>query len=337
MVQINGADNMGFPSRDRHRRLRRTPAIRKLLAETHLSVDDFIAPLFIQEGITTTVNISALPGQKRWPINQVATEVQRLQSLGLSAVLLFGLPSTKNACGTSAMGAQSVVAQAITRIKKDAPDCFVIADLCFCEYTDHGHCGVLDGSGSVDNDATLPLLAQQAVDLALAGADMVAPSGMLDGMVAVIRRALDAAGQTHCGIMSYAVKYASAFYGPFREAAGGSPGFGDRKSHQMDIANAQEAIREARSDAAQSADILMVKPAGTYLDVIQRVKSDCQHLPLAAYQVSGEYAMLYAAAQQGVLTLEEAMLESLLAIKRAGADLIISYYAAEYAKSVNRS
>ncbi len=328
---------MGFPSQDRHRRLRRTPEIRRLLVETHLSVDDFIAPLFIQEDITAAVDIHALPGQKRWPINQVATEVQRLQSLGLSAVLLFGLPSTKNACGTSAMGAQSVVAQAIMRIKKEAPDCFVIADLCFCEYTDHGHCGVLDDSGSVDNDATLPLLAQQAVDLALAGADMVAPSGMLDGMVTVIRRALDAAGQTQCGIMSYAVKYASAFYGPFREAAGGSPGFGDRKNHQMDIANVQEAIREARSDAAQSADILMVKPAGTYLDVIQRVKSDLPHCPLAAYQVSGEYAMLYAAAQQGVLTLEEAMLESLLAIKRAGADLIISYYAAEYAKLVNRS
>lgn len=316
----------------RLRRLRQHPALRALTSETHLSVQDFILPLFITATAQKKQPIAAMPGHFQLSLADLDTEIEEVQRLGILGVILFGIPAYKDAVGSAASQADGIVQQAIARIKKIAPDLLVMTDLCFCEYTDHGHCGVLDTLSRVDNDATLPLLAQQAVSHAQAGADVIAPSGMMDGMVAAIRAGLDQAGFSHIPILSYAVKYASALYGPFREAAECAPKAGDRKGYQMSPGSAAEALREVAQDVKEGADMLMVKPAGAYLDVIYRVKQAYPEIPLAAYQVSGEYAMIKAAGAQGWIDTEGVMLESLLAIKRAGADFMITYFAKEAAK-----
>lgn len=319
----------------RLRRLRRLPALRDLVREHHLQVTDFIAPIFVKHGRKLRHPIGPMPGQFQYSVDQLPSHIKQLQDLGLRAVMLFGIPEHKDKLGRSALDPRGVIPRAIWQIKQLAPEMLVMADLCFCEYTSHGHCGVLTNDASigadVDNDYSLSLLAEQALVLAQAGADVLAPSGMLDGMVAAIRDALDGAGYHNLPIMSYAVKYASALYGPFRAAADGAPKFGDRRSYQLDPANAQEGLREADQDVAEGADMLMVKPAGSYLDMVQRVKQEHPQIPLAAYQVSGEYAMIKAAAERGWLDERAVAMESLLAIKRAGADIIISYYAAQAA------
>jgi len=318
----------------RPRRLRQTPTLRRMVRETSLGVDDMIAPLFIAEGRDIIRPIGSMPGHAQRSIDHLADEIDELAELRIPAVLLFGIPAHKDASGTGAWDPNGPVPGAIRAIKQRAPDLMVIADVCMCEYTDHGHCGVLSpepGSGDVLNDPTLDLLARAAVAYADAGADIVAPSAMMDGQVAAIRAGLDTAGHANVPIMAYAAKFASAFYGPFREAAESTPQFGDRRAYQMDPANGREALREVALDAAEGADMLMVKPAGAYLDIISAVRARYD-LPLAAYQVSGEYAMLKAAAQNGWIDERRAALESLIAIKRAGADLIITYYAKQAAR-----
>jgi len=317
----------------RPRRLRKTPAIRAMVRETHLTPSDFIAPLFVTEGKGVRNPISSMPGQFQLSIDELITEAKEIVALGIPAVILFGIPAIKDAVGSDAMSDEGIIARAVRALKEAVPDLLVITDVCFCEYTDHGHCGVLHGH-DVDNDATLTNLQKQAVVHARAGADMVAPSGMMDGMVGAIREALDAEGFTDVSIMSYAVKYASGFYGPFREAAESAPQFGDRSTYQMDPPNSREAIREAQLDVEEGADILMVKPAMPYLDILYQVRQTFG-LPTAAYQVSGEYAMLHAAAQNGWLDLERVMMESLIAIKRAGADMILTYFAKDAARRLN--
>ena len=313
----------------RPRRLRKNPAIRAMVRETSLSPEDFILPLFIVEGENIKKPISSMPGHFQMSLDHLAKEAAEIQSLGIPAVILFGIPARKDACGSEAMNANSIVCRAVQTLKKSAPHLYVIADVCCCEYTDHGHCGALVGQ-DVDNDATLELLQKQSLVLAQAGVDMVAPSGMMDGMVAAIRAALDAEGFSGIPIMSYAAKFASGFYGPFREAAESTPQFGDRSTYQMDPANGREALREAALDYEEGADILMVKPAMPYLDVLSQMRATFD-IPIAAYQVSGEFAMLKAAAQQGWLDHDRVMMESLLSIKRAGADLILTYFAKEAA------
>ncbi len=318
----------------RMRRLRRTTTLRRMVRETHLSVDDFVAPLFIAEGNDIVNPIGSMPGQAQLSVDHLNTEIDELVELRVPAVLLFGIPVHKDSIGSGAWDADGPVPSAIRAIKKRAPEMVVIADVCLCEYTDHGHCGVLSnvpGSGDVLNDPTLELLARASVAYAEAGADIVAPSAMMDGQIAAIRAGLDAAGYTDTIVLSYAAKFASAFYGPFRDAAESTPQFGDRRAYQMDPANGREALREVELDVAEGADMLMVKPAGAYLDVIREVRNRFD-LPLMAYQVSGEYAMLKAAAQNGWLDERRAALESLLAIKRAGAEMIITYYAKEAAR-----
>ena len=318
----------------RPRRLRRTPTLRRMVRETRLSADDLIAPLFIAEGRDVVRPIGSMPGHAQRSVDQIDREIDDLMELGVPAVLLFGIPIHKDATGSGAWEASGPVPSAIRAIKRRAPDLAVIADVCMCEYTDHGHCGLLsreDGSGDVLNDETLDLLARASVAYADAGVDIVAPSAMMDGQVAAIRAELDAAGHAQVPIMAYAAKFASAFYGPFREAAESTPKFGDRRAYQMDPANGREALREVALDAAEGADMLMVKPAGAYLDIIREVRARYD-LPLAAYQVSGEYAMLKAAVQNGWLDERRAALESLIAIKRAGADMIITYYAKDAAR-----
>jgi porphobilinogen synthase len=318
----------------RPRRLRRTAALRRMVRETILSTDDLIAPLFIVEGHDVVKPIGSMPGHAQRSVDQIASEIDELAELRVPAVLLFGIPAQKDADGSAAWNPDGPVPRAIRAIKEQAPDMLVIADVCLCEYTDHGHCGVLSSdpaSGDVLNDPTLDLLAQAAVTYADAGADIVAPSAMMDGQVAAIRAALDRSGHTQLPILAYAAKFASAFYGPFREAAESTPRFGDRRAYQMDPANGREALREVALDVAEGADMLMVKPAGAYLDVIREVRTRYE-LPLAAYQVSGEYAMLKAAAHNGWIDERRAALESLIAIRRAGADLIITYYAKEAAR-----
>ncbi len=315
----------------RLKRLRRTPTARAMIRETRLHPQQFIAPLFISETLDIKREISTMPGQFQLTLGCLPDEINTLTELGIPAVLLFGIPAHKDAKGSASLKSNGIIQQAIRKIREINPNMLIIADVCFCEYTDHGHCGVLHGE-TIDNDATLELLGKQAVSLADAGVDWVAPSSMTDGMVAAIRQALDNAGHQEVAILSYAVKYSSSFYGPFREAAQGTPQFGDRKTYQMDPANAQEAIREAALDLDEGADMLMVKPAMNYLDIICRVKQHFPEVPLCAYQVSGEYSMLKAAAAQGLIDEEQAMLESLIAIKRAGADLIISYFAKDVAK-----
>jgi len=319
---------------NRPRRLRQTPTLRRMVRETSLGVENLIAPLFIAEGHDIVRPIGSMPGHAQRSIDRLPDEIDELAELRIPAVLLFGIPAHKDASGSGAWDPNGPVPGAIRTIKQHAPDLVVIADVCMCEYTDHGHCGVLSpepGSGDVLNDPTLDLLARAAVAYADAGADIVAPSAMMDGQVAAIRAGLDAAGHTNVPILAYAAKFASAFYGPFREAAESTPQFGDRRAYQMDPANGREALREVALDAAEGADMLMVKPAGAYLDIISAVRARYD-LPLAAYQVSGEYAMLKAAAQNGWIDERRAALESLIAIKRAGADLIITYYAKQAAR-----
>ncbi len=315
----------------RPRRLRQSPALRRMMRETTIDAGDLIAPLFIAEGRAIERTIGSMPGHAQRSVDRLDREVDELAELGIPAVLLFGIPAQKDAQGSGAWDPAGPVPQAIRAIKRRAPDMQVIADVCMCEYTNHGHCGLLHevgGRTDVDNDATLELLARASVTYAEAGADIVAPSAMMDGQVAAIRAGLDAAGLAHVPIMAYAAKFASAFYGPFREAAESAPQFGDRRSYQMDPANGREALREVALDVAEGADLLMVKPAGAYLDIISAVRARYD-LPLAAYQVSGEYAMIKAAAQNGWIDERRAAIESLTAIRRAGADLIISYYAKE--------
>lgn len=301
-----------------------------MVRETHLSVKDFIAPLFVKPGNGTRDPISSMPGQFQYTVDTLVTEASDLARLGIPAVILFGLPDSKDPLGSRSWADDGIVQQAISAVKSAVPEMVVITDVCFCEYTDHGHCGVVK-NGDVDNDATLELLARQAVSHAKAGADLVAPSDMMDGRVAAIRAALDGEGYHQIGILAYAVKYASAFYGPFRDAAESAPQFGDRSSYQMDPANALEALREAELDLAEGADVIMVKPALPYLDIISRVREICA-VPLAAYNVSGEYAMIKAAALNGWVDGNRVMMESLTSIKRAGADLILTYFAKEAAR-----
>lgn len=320
----------------RPRRLRRSKGMRDLIAETSLSPSDFIYPLFVKEGIDKPEPISTLLGQKQWDMHGAVAEAKRVYSLGIPAVLLFGIPLHKDATGSVALK-ENIITETVQAIKQAVPELVVMTDLCFCEYTDHGHCGVLDHEGDLDNDTTLAILAKQAVLHAKAGVDVIAPSGMLDGMVAVLREALDDAGYHHVSVLSYAVKYASSFYGPFRAAVEGSMTEGDRRSAQMDPRNRCEALREAALDVEQGSDMLMVKPAHTYLDVIADIADQYPAIPVVAYQVSGEYAMITAASEAGLLSLHDAMEESLIAMKRAGARCIISYYAASFAERFNQS
>lgn len=319
------------PGADRPRRLRRTAALRDLVRETTLSPDDLVYPLFVLAGTGTRNPVASMPGVDQLSADLLAGEARALASLGIKAVLLFGIPSAKDPLGLESYADDGVVQQAIRALKDASPELVVMTDVCMCEYTDHGHCGLLDSDGDVLNDETLEVLGRIAVSHGEAGADVVAPSGMIDGMVGAIRAALDGEGLERVAILSYAVKYASAFYGPFREAAQGAPAFGDRRSHQMDPANAREALREAALDVEQGADALLVKPALGYLDVVRRVHERYPELPLAAYSVSGEYAMLKAAAANGWLDERAAVLEVLTGIRRAGADLVITYHAKEAA------
>ena len=324
---------MQFPEY-RARRLRKNENFRRLIRETSLSVDDLVYPLFAVPGKNFKKPISSMPGQFQLSVDNIAKEAQKSRELGIPAVLLFGIPAKKDEMATGAFAKDGIVQQAVKRIKNEAPDILVITDVCLCEYTSHGHCGILE-KDCVQNDATLEVLAETALSHVRAGADMVAPSAMMDGQVAAIREALDENSLEDIPIMAYAAKYASSFYGPFREAAESAPQFGDRKSYQMDPANADEAIREISLDIGEGADIIMVKPALAYLDIICRAKQEFD-LPLAAYNVSGEYSMIKAAAQMGWLNEEKAMIESLTAIKRAGADIIITYFAPQMAKLLNK-
>ena len=319
---------MPFPI-ERPRRLRRTESLRRLVREMNLNVADFIWPMFVKSKGRNEA-ITSLPGVCRYSPDRAAAEAEKAFSAGIPAVILFGIPEKKDAVGSASWREDGVVQRAIRKIRSTGPDLTIIADVCLCEYTDHGHCGVIK-DGMVDNDATLELLARQALSFLKAGADIIAPSDMMDGRVGFIRRAMDEAGFADRAIISYSVKYASAFYGPFREAAGSAPAFGDRKSYQMDPANAREAMREVRLDIEEGADIVMVKPALAYLDVIRRVRERTD-LPVAAFNVSGEYAMVKAAAAAGMLDERSAVLEILTAIRRAGADLILTYHAREAAK-----
>jgi porphobilinogen synthase len=318
-----------FPT-TRLRRLRRSPALRSLVQETRLSAADLIYPLFVCPGKEVRREIPCMPGNFQLSIDRLVEECRELQGLGIPGVMLFGIPEGKDEAGSEAWSEEGIVQRALRALKKEAPGLLVITDVCLCEYTSHGHCGVIR-EGEVDNDATLELLARQALSHARAGADLVAPSDMMDGRIGRIRSALDDAAFQDLPIMSYAAKYASAFYGPFREAAGCAPQFGDRRGYQMDPANAREALREVELDIAEGADIVMVKPALAYLDVIHRVKSSFD-LPVAAYNVSGEFACIKAAAERGWLDEEKVVSEVLLSIKRAGADIILTYFAKQAAR-----
>lgn len=320
---------MHFPA-TRPRRLRATPALRAMVRETSLAPDDFVYPMFAVHGQGIRRPVSSMPGVHQLSVDQIVLEAQEAANLGIPAVILFGVPASKDSLGSENFSTEGIVQQSIRALKAALPRLIVIADVCMCEYTDHGHCGVVRGD-QIDNDATLEILRRAAVSYAQAGADLVAPSGMMDGMVGAIRGALDDAGFVNTGILSYAIKYASAFYGPFREAAEGAPKFGDRKTHQMDPANGREALRELALDVDEGADMVMVKPALPYLDIIWRVRAACQ-LPVAAYNVSGEYAMVKAAAANGWLDERAVVLELLTSIKRAGADLILTYHAKDAAR-----
>jgi porphobilinogen synthase len=314
----------------RHRRLRYNPLVRDLVRETVLTKNDLIYPMFVVHGENVKHEISSMPGVFQFSVDTLVEECKEVAALGIPAIILFGIPEHKDEVGSEAYAADGIIQQAIRAIKKEVKNLLVITDVCMCEYTSHGHCGLLNGE-EVLNDETVSLLAKEALSHAEAGADMIAPSDMMDGRVYAIRKALDYKGFTKIPIMSYAAKYASGYYGPFREAAESTPAFGDRRSHQMDIANTNEALREVETDIAEGADIVMVKPAGAYLDVIYRVKEKFG-MPTAAYQVSGEYAMIKAAAQNGWVDGQRIMLESLLAIKRAGADMILTYFAKDVAR-----
>ena len=320
---------MAFPVH-RMRRLRGSDAMRRMVRETVLRVDQFIQPFFVVEGENVANPVASMPGVHQFSIDRLLSEAGRAHRLGIPAVLLFGIPSRKDPVGSEAYSDQGIIQRAVRALKKEIPGLLVITDVCLCEYTDHGHCGVVK-DGKILNDPTLELLAKEAVSHARAGADVVAPSDMMDGRVKAIREALDLDGFGDTPILSYAVKYASAFYGPFRDAAESPPQFGDRKTYQMDPANVREALKEAASDLEEGADMLMVKPALPYLDVIRVVRDAFPQVPLVAYNVSGEYSLVKAAASLGWIDGEQVMLESLVGIKRAGADMIITYFAMEVA------
>ncbi|HIG68772.1 MAG TPA: porphobilinogen synthase [Myxococcales bacterium] len=319
---------MSFPSQ-RMRRLRRTETLRRMSAETRLSRDNLILPLFVVEGGGVREPVPSMPGVLRFSVDQVVDEAKRVSDLGVPAVILFGIPEDKDPVGTGADAANGIVQRAVSAIKRSVPDLCVMTDVCLCEYTDHGHCGIIEGE-EVLNDPSVERLASTALSHARAGADIVAPSDMMDGRVAAIRTALDANGFEEIAIVAYAAKFASAFYGPFRDAAESTPQFGDRRSYQMDPPNRREALREMRLDLEEGADVLMVKPAMPYLDILADARREFD-VPLAAYQVSGEYAMIHAAAQNGWIDGERAMEEALISIKRAGADWILTYAAADMA------
>ena len=315
----------------RFRRLRINPAIREMVRETSVAASDFIYPLFVVEGKGVKKEISSMPGVFQMSLDEILKECEIVRNLGIKAVILFGIPSLKDSVGSDALSDEGIIATALRAIKDKFADLVVITDLCFCEYTAHGHCGILDHvHQTVDNDATLEISAKQALIHARNGADMIAPSGMMDGIIATLRGVLDVSGYENLPIMAYSTKFASAYYGPFRDVAESAPSFGDRKSYQMDSANRLEAVSESLEDEAQGADILMVKPALAYLDIIRDLR-EATRLPICAYNVSGEYALLKAAAIAGVIDYERVMMETLVGFKRAGADLIISYHAKEAA------
>lgn len=314
----------------RPRRLRKNENIRRLVRENQVTVNDLIMPLFVTEGKNVRNPISSMPGNFQLSIDLLVKEVKNIAGLGIPAIILFGIPEHKDAIGSDAMSNEGIIQRAIRELKQAVPDMYVISDVCFCEYTDHGHCGVIK-NGEVDNDSTLEMLGKQVISHAKAGVDMVAPSGMMDGMIGAIREALDHDGFSNVPIMSYAAKYASAFYGPFREAADSAPQFGDRRAYQMDPSNASEAMYEVELDISEGADIIMVKPALPYLDIIRRIK-DQINLPVAAYNVSGEFSMVKAAGQLGWIDEKKVALEMLTSIKRAGADMILTYFAPDVAK-----
>lgn len=319
---------------DRHRRLRKTKTMRDLVRETVLHTDDLIYPIFVKDGKEPKTEVVSMPGVFQYPLHELEEEMRVVESLGIKAVILFGIPAEKDAVGTQAYHDHGIIQEATRLIKKSFPEILVVADTCLCEFTDHGHCGVIE-NGEILNDESLELLKQTAVSQAAAGADIIAPSNMMDGFVQVIREGLDEAGFYDIPIMSYAVKYASAFYGPFRDAAGSAPQFGDRKSYQMDPANREEALREAKSDEQEGADFLIVKPSLSYLDIMRDVKNNT-NLPVIAYNVSGEYAMVKAAAQNGWIDEEKIVIEMLTSMKRAGATLIITYFAKDVSKYLNK-
>lgn len=326
---------MSFDLIHRPRRLRKNATLRRMVSETTLSVNDLIYPIFVDEGISTAINIKSMPGILRIPLADVGKTVQQVSDLGIPGVIFFGIPTSKDAIGSGGWDDKGIVQEAIRAAKQACPEVLVIADSCFCEYTDHGHCGVLCGE-EVDNDATLANLQKEAVSYAKAGVDIIAPSGMMDGMIEAVRSALDDAGFYEVPIMSYAVKYASGYFGPFRDAADSAPSFGDRAAYQMDPANRREAIKEAMLDVEEGADMLMVKPALAYMDIIREVK-DATDLPLAVYNVSGEYAMVKAAAANGWIDEKRVVLETMLSFKRAGADMILTYHALDVARWLNEA
>jgi porphobilinogen synthase len=319
---------------DRHRRMRKSAAMRNLVRENHVRMEDLIYPLFVVEGSGIKKEIPSMPGVYQFSLDKLADEMHEVVEAGIQSVLMFGVPEYKDACGSGAYNDEAITQQAIRQIKEAHPEMIVIADTCLCEYTDHGHCGVLH-EGDVVNDETLKLLGQTAVSQARAGADIIAPSNMMDGFVVAIREALDEAGYEHIPIMSYAVKYASAFYGPFRDAANSAPQFGDRKTYQMDPANSREGLREAASDVKEGADFLIVKPGMAFMDMVVRLRENF-NLPIVAYNVSAEYSMVKAAAANGWIDEERIVMETLVGFKRAGADLIITYHAKDVAKWLAR-
>ncbi|KAB2908611.1 MAG: porphobilinogen synthase [Ignavibacteriales bacterium] len=322
-----------FPVK-RLRRLRYNPLVRDLVRETSLTKNDLIYPLFVTYGVNVKEEIRSMPGVFRFSIDNLVNECAEVAAMGIPAVILFGIPEEKDEVGSDAYSETGIIQRAIRAIKAEVKNLLVITDVCLCEYTSHGHCGVLHGE-EILNDETVELLVKEAVSHAKAGADIIAPSDMMDGRVAAIRRGLDENGFRNIPVLSYAVKYASGYYGPFRDAADSTPAFGDRRSHQMDVANSDEALREAFSDVEEGADIIMVKPAGAYLDIIRRVK-DATGMPMAAYQVSGEYAMIKAAGKMDWIDEERVMMESLVSIKRAGADMILTYFAKDVVKVLER-
>jgi len=320
----------------RFRRTRLNGHLRSLVRETHVSVDDFIYPLFVRSGEGIKTEVSSMPGVFQMSIDEVLKECEELKKLGLYSIILFGIPDVKDSIGSDSLCEHGIIAKAIRAIKEAHPEMFIVTDLCFCEYTDHGHCGIIDEKNqTVNNDATLKISAQQAIVHAKAGADMIAPSGMMDGIIVTLREALDASGYENLPIMSYSTKFASGYYGPFREVAESTPSFGDRASYQMDPSNRREAIAESISDESQGADILMVKPALAYLDIVREIK-DATSLPMAVYNVSGEYAMIKFAGMQGLIDYERVVMETMVSFKRAGADIIISYHAKEVAKMLQK-
>ncbi|MGE0159592.1 MAG: porphobilinogen synthase [Gemmatimonadales bacterium] len=331
-LEPRASEEVGGRPVTRLRRLRRTAGLRALVRESRLATDDLVMPLFVTSGERQRQEIASMPGVFRDSVDVAVERVAEASEAGIRAVILFGIPDVKDALGSGSYDPDGAVQRATRALRDRFPDLVLMADTCLCEYTDHGHCGILDARTDVDNDATLDVLARVAVSQADAGADLVAPSGMIDGQVASIRAALDEAGHSGVGILAYSAKYASAFYGPFRDAAAATPAFGDRRSHQMDPANAAEAVREALQDVAEGADMVMVKPALSYLDVVRRVREACAGVPLVAYNVSGEYAMVKAAVAAGWLAERSVVLELLGSMKRAGADLLITYHALDVAR-----